>query len=135
MTEFCLQRIYDGWESVRSPDNIEFTIQFSEDKSLNIYSSIIELIELYNKVRAKEECNMMISTGNIIHIETNDEGVVFRLDEEHEKNTTFNSLENSIEQLLQDLFSELEGSISSIPNFEREAYPFIEEVYYDVTNE
>src|SRR6056297_742265 len=104
MIEFCLQNIYDGWQSVRSPDNIEFTVRLSESQSFEVFASIVELAELYKKVRAEEECDMMIGTGNIIQIETAGEVVIFRFDEQYETVTTFDDLENSIEQLLQNLF-------------------------------
>jgi len=135
MIEFCLQNIYDGWQSVRSPDNIEFTVRMSERRSFDVFASIVELVELYEKVRAKEECNMMIGTGNIIQIKTADEGVILRFDERYETSTTFDNLESSIEQLLQNLFFQLPDDLSLIPESEREAYPFVEDVYQNVTSE
>lgn len=135
MIEFCLQNIYDGWQSVRSPDNIEFTVRMSESHSFDVFASILELAQLYEKIRAREECDMMIGTGNIIQIQTAGEGVIFRFDKQYETSTTFDDLENSIEQLLQNLFSQLPDDLSLIPESEREAYPFVEEVYRNVTSE
>lgn len=131
--EFCLQEVWDGWQSVRSPDNIEFIIQLSNKEYIDMSASILELVELYDNVRKKEDCDMMIGTGNIIQVKASGEEVVLTIDEEHDVKTSFSSLDLSIKQLLQDIFSELDGGPSRMPDYEQEAYPCIEEIYSSIS--
>lgn len=94
-----------------------------------MFASILELVELYDTVQAKEEFDMMIGTGNIITARKGEQKLVFTIDEEYDSETTFGELERSIEQLLQDVFSQLNGGPERMPDYEQKEYPRVKEVY------
>lgn len=129
---FSLRKIWDGWRSVRSPDNIKFTIRFSDEQSFDMFGSILELVDLYDLVRAKKGCDTMIGTGNIIQIKPVDGEAHFILDENHCVKTSFEHLEITIEQLLREVFSELEGGPTNMPETERKAYPHVKDIYKEI---
>lgn len=127
--EFCLQKVWGGWQSVRSPDNVEFVIKMPNGESVSMFASILDIVKLYDTVRAKEEGDMMIGTGNIVQTQVSDGEVVLTLDEEYSLKTTFGGLEHFLKQPLQGVFSELDGGPEKMPGYEQRAYPRIKEIY------
>lgn len=102
--KFNLDDVYLGWEGSSLSDDLKIILH-ANGTSHTMSAALRELLRLYYYVDRRETCDLPIGTGQSIHIESNDEGIRLRkppLDIV----TTFETLEESLETLLQEIFAE-----------------------------
>jgi hypothetical protein len=98
--------VWDGWESPRSPDNLELEVHFENGATIQMFASILELAELYNAVVDQQRVDMLIGTGNEVKINKDNGGVVFEVDEYSEE-TEYEALKERLQDCLREVFTEL----------------------------
>lgn len=107
--EVALKQVWDGWAYLRTPDNLELVFTFESGDTVNVFAAVLELAELYDHVVKREPCNVMIGTGDIVEMEFQNDRATVILNEQHEEELLSEDLVGLFEDLLREVFAELDA--------------------------
>lgn len=102
MIEFQVEKIWNGWLTIQTPDDIDVTIK-TETASDTFTVALSDLLELYGHAVHEKPGELLIGTGTVIEIEKSGGGVRLRkhrIDVE----TTFEDLRTSLAPALATIF-------------------------------
>lgn len=102
MIEFKVEKVWDGWLTVQTPDDIDIIVE-TESGSDTFMVALSDLLELYGHAVHERGGSFLAGTGTTIELEATEGGIRFRkygIDQ----GTTFEDLRASLEPALARIF-------------------------------
>lgn len=72
-----LQSVSGGWDTVKTPDDVDFELR-KEDERHDLWASIQELLELYVRLRQGESGEVLLGSTAFATVDANRDRVQFR---------------------------------------------------------
>lgn len=79
--KFTVTNVLDGWESLRSPDDVYVTIELPDDSAFEVFAPVVELVESYEHVVEEEPWDTVFGTGHVLEIEPAGGEMILRIDD------------------------------------------------------
>lgn len=102
MIEFQIEKVWDGWLTIQTPDDVDITIK-TDSESDTFAVALSDLLELYGYAVHEKPGSLLVGTGTFVELEITNGGVRFqkyRIDVE----TTFEDLRTGLEPALKAIF-------------------------------
>lgn len=128
--EATVKSVWDGWKYFRTPDNIEMTFSFDDGETVDVFASVLDLIELHDHVVERTPCDVIIGTGDVVELQFHADRATLALNGQHGETIPHRELQKAFEELLATVFAELEAT-GSADDWNRELgrHDRVEELY------
>lgn len=108
---FEVAEVLDGWESLRSPDNVYVTFGLPDGSVIEVFAPVVELVELYEHVVEEEPWNTVFGSGHVLEIEPMEDRTILRVDEIDEMKefrVDHDRLKQEVWTFIRELFREMD---------------------------